>query len=144
MSELVFEEESYRIIGICMNVHTELGPGFLENVYKDALEYEFQKNKIPFQREKVYPIEYKDIILKHVYIADFVLFDKIILEVKAVSTMSPVFPKICLNYCRAANCCLTLLVNFGEISLTQQRIVLGEKYSDWLVYRTTKDSHKKP
>lgn len=78
--EIVQKEEYYKIIGICMEVHRHLRGGLLEVVYKDALEYEFIKNNIPFEREKEYFIEYKDIILPHKFYADFVVFDDIILE----------------------------------------------------------------
>ena len=72
MAELIHKEESYKIIGICMEVHNNLGPGFLEVVYKDALEYEFLKASIPYQREKKYDVRYKDILLPHNFYADFV------------------------------------------------------------------------
>ena len=85
MNELVYKEESYKIVGICMEVHNYLGPGFLEIVYKDALEYEFKKQGIVYSREKEYVVNYKDILLPHRFYADFVVMDKIILEIKAVS-----------------------------------------------------------
>ena len=74
MSDLIYKEESYKIIGICFEVHNNLGPGFLEIVYKDALEYEFKRAGIPFEREKEYEVNYKDIILPHKFYADFVVF----------------------------------------------------------------------
>jgi len=77
------QTESYQIIGICMEVHSILGKGLLEIVYKDAIEYEFKCKKIPYEREKKYEVEYKDVILPHYFFADFVVFDKIILEVKS-------------------------------------------------------------
>ena len=83
MSELIYKKEAFEIIGICMEIHRILGHGFSEVVYKDAMEYEFLTTQILFAREKEYEIKYKDIILKHKYFADFVVFDKIILEVKA-------------------------------------------------------------
>jgi GxxExxY protein len=82
MISLLFKEECYEIIGSCFEVHNYLGPGFLEVVYKDALEIEFKRAGIPFQREKVYTINYKGEQLKHFFVADFVLFDCIVLEVK--------------------------------------------------------------
>ena len=84
MTEIIYKKESYKIIGICMDVHNQLGPGFLEIVYKDALEFELKNANIPFKREKEYAINYKGINLPHKFYADFVVFDKIILEVKAV------------------------------------------------------------
>ena len=85
MTEIIYKEESFKIIGLCMEVHNNLGKGFLEIVYKDALEYEFRKNNIPFEREKEYSVNYKDIILSHKFYADFVVFDRIILEVKGMA-----------------------------------------------------------
>jgi GxxExxY protein len=74
MDKIVYKEESYKTIGICMDVHRELGQGFLEIVYKDALEYEFRKKNIEFAREVEYEVNYKDIILPHKFYADFVIF----------------------------------------------------------------------
>ena len=91
MNELIFKEESYKLIGICMDIHNNLGSGFLEIVYKDALKYELRKAKIPFNREKEYSVSYKGITLPHSFFADFVVFDKIILEVKAVSEIDDKF-----------------------------------------------------
>ena len=79
---IIHKEESYQIIGICMEVHNNLGAGFSEIVYKDALELEFKNAKIEYSREKEYTVNYKGIILSHKFYADFVIFDKIILEVK--------------------------------------------------------------
>jgi GxxExxY protein len=77
------QKESYQIIGICMEVHRILGKGLLEIVYKDAIEHEFKSKQIPYKREKKYEVEYKGIILPHYFFADFVVFDNIILEIKA-------------------------------------------------------------
>lgn len=124
MTELIYKEEFYKIIGICMEVHRLLGRGFLEIIYKDALEYEFKKNNITFEREKEYKIPYKEIILQHMYYADFVLFDKIILEVKAINGIIDEFIKQTLNYLSASNNKLGIIVNFGEDSLKYKRLVL--------------------
>lgn len=123
MSNYIYQEDSYRIIGICMEVHNNLGPGFLEIVYKDALEYEFSKANIPYQREKEYVVHYKDIILKHKFNADFVIYDKIILEVKAVSGIVDEFIAQAINYLKVSNNKLALIVNFGELKLNTKRIV---------------------
>ncbi|RKR09387.1 LOW QUALITY PROTEIN: GxxExxY protein [Flavobacterium sp. 81] len=124
MNELYLKEESYKIIGICMEVHKILGKGHSEKVYGDALEYEFQKNKIPYSRELKYNIAYKDIILSSYYFADFVVFDQIILELKAIMTLSSSEIKQTLNYLAASKNKLGLLVNFGEDSLKYKRIIL--------------------
>ena len=74
--------ETYKIIGILFEVHKNLGKGFSEIVYKDALEFEFQNANIPYEREKEYAVYYKNTILKHKFYADFVVFNDIILEIK--------------------------------------------------------------
>ncbi len=121
---LIYREESYKIIGLCMEVHGILGKGHSEVVYKDALEYELTSNQIPFSREKSYKIEYKNIVLPRVYNADFVVYDKIILELKAVESLTSGHIKQTLNYLAASGLKLGLLVNFGEDSLNHKRIVL--------------------
>lgn len=123
MSELIYKEEAFKIIGVCMNVHNILGGGFLEIVYKDAIEYEFQKLAIPYEREKQYEISYKDIILPHKFFADFIVFDKIILEVKAVEGIVDEFIKLVINYLSVSKCKLGLIVNFGRDKLTYKRVV---------------------
>jgi GxxExxY protein len=106
-----------------MEVHNHLGAGFLEIVYKDALEYEFRKANIPFEREREYLVNYKGIILPHKFYADFVVFDKIILEIKGVSSLKEEFIAQCINYLKVSGCKLALLVNFGELKLNYKRIV---------------------
>ena len=124
MSDLIYKEESYQIIGKCMDVHNNLGAGFLEVVYKDALEYEFRKVNIPFEREKKYEVHYDGIKLPHYFYADFVVFGSIILEVKAVSGIADEFIAQSINYLKVSNNKLALLVNFGELRLNPKRIVL--------------------
>ncbi|OFX38907.1 MAG: NADH:ubiquinone oxidoreductase [Bacteroidetes bacterium GWA2_32_17] len=124
MEQLVYKEEAYQIIGICMEVHRILGKGHSEVVYKDALEYEFQNTDIEYSREQQYKIKYKKIILPHPYNADFVVFDKIILEVKAIELLTDSHIKQTLNYLAASKQKLGLLVNFGQDSLVYKRIVL--------------------
>jgi len=118
------QKGSYEIIGICMEVHRILGKGFLEIVYKDALEYEFNVRGIPFEREKLYEIQYKEIILRHKYYADFVVFDNIILEVKAQKGIVDEHNKWVINYLACSKCELGLIVNFGEDSLKTKRVIL--------------------
>ena len=124
MTEIIYKEESFKIIGLCMEVHNNLGKGFLEIVYKDALEYEFRKNNILFEREKEYVVNYKEIILPHKFYADFVVFDKIILEVKGMSGIAEEFIAQTLNYLKVSGLKLGLIVNFGELSLQYKRVVL--------------------
>ncbi|MGD8782409.1 MAG: GxxExxY protein [Ignavibacteria bacterium] len=124
MKEIILKEESYSIIGKCFEVHNNLGPGFLEIVYKDALEYEFKKSRIPFEREKEYIVNYKGIKLPHKFYADFVVYDKIILEVKAVGGIADEFVAQAINYLKVSGNKLALIVNFGELKLNYKRIVL--------------------
>ncbi|KAA5533142.1 GxxExxY protein [Taibaiella lutea] len=124
MDKLLFKEESYSIIGKCMEVHNNLGAGFLEIVYKDALEYEFKRAGIEYEREKMYEVNYKGAILPHKFYADFVVNKQIILEVKGVSAIADEFVAQCLNYLKVSGNSLALLVNFGELRLNYKRIVL--------------------
>jgi GxxExxY protein len=124
MSELIYKAESFRIIGLCMEVHRELGKGHDEVVYKDALEYEFAQHQIAYTREKEYQIQYKTIILRHNYYADFVVLDQILLEAKAAECLTESHVKQVLNYLAASKLKLGLLVNFGEDSLVYKRVVL--------------------
>lgn len=107
-----------------MEVHNNLGKGFLEIVYKDALEFEFKCSKIPFEREKEYEVNYKGIILPHKFYADFVVYDKIILEIKSISEIANEHIAQTLNYLKVSGCNLGLLVNFGKLSLQYKRILL--------------------
>lgn len=125
MNELIYKDESYKIIGCCMEVYNTLGLGLLEIVYKDALEYEFKKNGIEFVREKQYPVNYKDIILPHNFFADIFVYDKIILEIKCVSRIVDDHIKQTLNFLGISKCRLGMIVNFGEESLKFKRLVLN-------------------
>ena len=122
--EYPLQNETYQIIGICMEVHRILGKGLLEIVYKDAIEFEFKKKEIPFEREKKYEVEYKGIILPHYFFADFVVFDKIILEVKAQNGIVDEHYSWVLNYLGISKCPLGLIANFGENSLVTKRLIL--------------------
>ena len=124
MEEFYFKEETYKIIGLCMEVHKILGKGHSENVYGDALEYEFKNNSIPYEREKKYNIVYKEIILPRYYFSDFTVFGNIILEMKAIEKLSSSEVKQTLNYLAASKNKIGLLINFGEDSLNHKRIIL--------------------
>ena len=100
------------------------GRGLLEIVYKDAIEYEFERHKIPYEREKKYEVPYKDVILPHHFYADFVVFDQIILEVKAQRGIVDEHFRWVLNYLAISKCPLGLIVNFGENSLVTKRLIL--------------------
>ncbi|MFZ4061285.1 MAG: GxxExxY protein [Bacteroidia bacterium] len=124
MKDIIYKEESFTIIGICMEVHNNLGAGFLEIVYKDALEYEFRKANISYEREKKYEVNYKGTILPHTFYADFVVMDKIILEAKAVQTITDEFMAQAINYLKVSDNRLALIVNFGELKMNCKRIVI--------------------
>lgn len=125
MNDMIYKDLAYDIFGVCMEVHNNLGAGFLEVVYKDALEYEFRKASIDFEREKEYVVHYKEGILPHKFYADFVVYDDIILEVKALSKgFSDQHIAMCINYLKVSGHQLALLVNFGEPRLNFKRIVL--------------------
>jgi len=115
---------THHIIGACFDVHNELGKGFLEIVYKDAFEYELKERDIYFEREKKYEIKYKEIILPHYYYADFVIENKVIVEIKAQEGAIEENIKQVINYLAASNCQVGLLINFAEKSLKYKRIIL--------------------
>jgi GxxExxY protein len=123
MEEYIHQEESYKIVGILYEVHKNLGRGFSEIVYKDAIEYELQLQNIPYQREKEFSVNYKDTILKHKFYADFVIYNKIILEVKTVDCFNNAHYNQCLNYLKISKNKLAILANFNLISLEYKRIV---------------------
>jgi len=123
MIEIILKDESYELIGICMEVHSELGMGFREIVYKDALEYEFKSRGVPYIREKRYEIKYKTIILPHAYNADFIVYNSIILEVKTSSMIANNFVKQTINYLKASGLQLGIIANFGEKSFVSKRVV---------------------
>ena len=95
----------------------------MEIVYKDALEYEFRKNDISFEREKEYSVHYKGIVLKHKFFADFIVFNSVILEVKAKEGIANDDMSIAINYLKCSNCKVGLILNFGRSKLEIKRIV---------------------
>ena len=124
MSNILYKEESYKIIGACMEVHKQMGPGLLEILYKDALEIEFQLRGISYIREKRYDVKYKNYNLPHHYLADFVAYEKIVLEIKAQKNISNDDLKQTLNYIALANSPLGIILNFGNKSFEQKRLIL--------------------
>ena len=121
--DLLFKEETYLIIGAAMEAHKELGPGFLEAVYQEALENEFLKKGIPYKREVPLTIYYKNKPLNKRYIADFICYEKIVIEVKAISAISSEHHAQLLNYLAATRLKLGLIINFGKQSLEHKRII---------------------
>ena len=124
MAELLYREETHRLIGLCMEIHRELGKGHDEVIYKDALVVELSQATITFEREKKFEISYKGVLLPHFYFADFVVWDKIIFEAKAVEKLTDSHVKQVLNYLAASKLRIGLLVNFGADSLEWKRVVL--------------------
>lgn len=123
MPEIILKQESYELIGIWMEIHRELGMGFKEIIYKDALEYEFKEKNIPYTREKEYKIEYKGVILPHHHYADFIVHGSIILEVKASYAIVNNFVTQTINYLKASGLQLGIVFNFGEKSFASKRVV---------------------
>lgn len=121
--QLYRKNEYYKIVGICMEIHRILGGGLLEIVYKDALEYELKKHNIPFQREKEYNIKYKDIVLAHKFFADFIVYDEIILEIKASKNIIDEHIAQTINYLKLADSDLGIIVNFSKKSLEHKRVI---------------------
>ncbi len=122
-NDLIYKEECYRVVGICMEIHRILGRGLKEVVYKDAMEYEFKQHDIPYKREAEYSVNYKDTILKHKFYADFVVYDDLILEVKATEFIHEDFIHLTLNYISIAKSPLALIINFGAPSLEHRRVI---------------------
>lgn len=112
---------TYAIIGAAMEVHTQLGNGFLEAVYHEALAIEMSRRGIPFQHEAPLPIEYKGQPLKTIYRADFVCYDAIIVEIKALKRLSGTEESQIINYLKATGLKTGLLLNFGAPSLEKKR-----------------------
>ena len=121
--KLIYKQESYEIIGAAMEVHRELGSGFLEAVYQEALALEFKSRGIPFKKEVKLEISYKGQALSKYYEADFVCYDKIIVETKALHELSGIDESQVINYLKATGFKLGLLLNFGSESLEYNRLV---------------------
>jgi GxxExxY protein len=124
MSELLYKDECFQLVGFCMEIHRGLGRGLDEVVYKDAMVQELGRAGIPYGRERKFEITYKGVTLPHHYYADFVIWDRIIFEAKAVERLTDAHVKQVLNYLAAAKLQLGLLVNFGSASLEWKRVIL--------------------
>ena len=122
-NKILYREESFAIIGACMKVHRTLGAGFLEAVYEEALEREFQNMKIPFKRQVKLDLYYDNQKLTKQYRADFICYDEIIVEIKAVSLIPTAFYAQLQNYLKCTNIELGMLINFGTSSLTYKRMI---------------------
>lgn len=123
MNNFIYKEEESNIIGAAMEVHRQLGCGFLEKVYQEALEHEFSSRGIPCIREKWIEIKYKGKTLEQQYKADFVCYNDIIIELKAVSKIEDVHRAQIVNYLKASSYQVGYLFNFGETSLKFERFI---------------------
>jgi GxxExxY protein len=117
------KEETDLIIGIGIEIHKILGHGFLEVVYKDAYEYEFRQRLIQYERKREFSIPYKKIILPHKFFADFVVMDKVILEIKAKDGIADEDYAQTINYLKCSGCKVGLILNFGRLKLDIKRVV---------------------
>ena len=120
---IIFKEECYLIIGACMEVHKKLGSGFLESVYAEALELEFKKANVPYEREKKLQVFYDNQPLNKYFKADFVCYHSIIIELKATKYLIDSDTQQTLNNVKATKIKLGLLINFGAPSLISKRIL---------------------
>lgn len=124
MAEIVLPDESYNIMGACFEVYREMGPGFLEAVYQECIEIEFEIQRLPARSQVELPLSYKQRRLRKGYVPDFICYDVIVLEIKAVNELTDQFRAQVLNYLKATNLRLGLLVNFNHYpKLQYERIV---------------------
>ncbi len=115
MEELLFKDEVFQIVGAAIEVHKELGHGFLEPVYQESLEIEFGLRGIPFESQKRLELAYKGIVLKKEYVPDLICFDQIVVEIKALDRLTSLETAQILNYLKATGLRLGLLINFGSV-----------------------------
>ena len=118
---MIYPKESYDIIGAAMKVHGIMGPGFTEKVYQEALALEFKEWDIPFQREVAIHASYKGVELEGTFVPDFICYNKIIVELKAVRELDDVHRSQAINYAKVAGYKLSILINFGDSSLEYER-----------------------
>lgn len=124
LTDIVYKEECYRIVGACMEVYNEMGCGFLEAVYQECLEYELGDRNVPFDFQQELQLTFKKRTLKSIYIPDFICFEKIIVELKGVSDLNDSHRAQVINYLKATVMKLGLLGNFGQPGKLQyERIV---------------------
>ena len=125
MNPLLYEKESYDILGACFNVYKTMGCGFLESVYQECLEIEFKEQNIPFAARKELKIMFREHELKQRFIPDFICYNKIIVEIKAVSEFSKKHQAQLFNYLKATKMKLGFLINFGHFpKLEYERMIL--------------------
>ena len=123
------DERTYKIIGAAIEVHKELGCGFLEAVYQEALEKEFKIQDIPYKPQPIVEIKYKGQLLEKKYQPDFICFGEVIIEIKAISSLSGVEEAQLINYLKATGLNVGLLINSGSKSLEHKRFVFNLRES---------------
>ena len=114
MSELILKDEVYAVIGAAIEVHRELGPGFLESIYQEAMEIELSSRNVPFVAQQPISVRYKGLTLKKQFFADLVCFERIIVEIKALAHLSGTEHAQLLNYLRGTGFPMGILINFGS------------------------------
>ncbi len=125
MTDIIHAEESYRIMGACFEVYKEKGCGFLEAVFQECMQLEMGMQGIPFEAQKIIPLNYKGVPMVQTYKADLICFGNVLVELKAVSELSDEHRAQVLNYLHATGLRLGLLVNFGHYPKLQwERIVV--------------------
>jgi GxxExxY protein len=125
MSKLLYKDMTYSILGACFNVYKSMGAGFLEAVYQECLEIEFSEQNISYDAQRQINLFYRNQKLVKYYIPDFICYDKIIIEIKAVSKICDEHRSQTLNYLNATSCKVALLINFGHTpKLEYERFVL--------------------
>ncbi len=124
------DPETYALIGAAMEVHRELGHGFLEEVFQDAFEMELDLRGILFQRQVELPVTYKGSVVKSTYCADFVCYGDVIVEMKALSELTTTHTAQVLNYLKATGYQRGMLFNFGTPSLNYKRLINSFRYTE--------------
>lgn len=126
--KIIYRTESFNLIGAAMEVHNQIGCGFTEPIYQEAFEEELRLRGIPYQREKEMNVSYKGKVLSKNFRPDFVCYDKIIVELKAVSEFTDEHFAQVYNYLKASELELGILINFGSTSLVHKRIPCNKKW----------------
>lgn len=141
MAEILFKQESYEIMGACFEVYTEKGCGFTEQIYQECLEIELALRGIPFRAQAPLPLDYKGRPLKHRFTGDFICYDEIIMEIKAVNQLADEHRAQVLNYLSATKLQLGLLVNFGHFPKLEYERIANTKKSIRDVSRVSRANH---
>ena len=134
-NDLIYWREVHDIVGAAMAIHSYFGCGFTERIYQDALEVEFRNRRIPFVREAELHAVYNDVMLSSTFKPDFICYDKVIVELKAVKELEDIHRSQAINYGKVADAAVALLINFGETSLKFERYItknsLQNSRSSW-------------